>query len=161
MDCVQGSICFEMMKGVPAGLVTLVIGLFAGLITWRQYEVAKAKLKLDLFEKRYAIFRKILVILTDVGTEENHERATPPFINYMPEAAFLFGKEIPEYLDELSGKWNQRHALQDDKVEMVDSDGRKNENSQKSKELDLWFYSQATWGVKEKFSKYLDFKNWK
>jgi hypothetical protein len=166
MDCVQGSICFEMMKGVPAGVVTLVIGSIAGLITWRQYQVAKAKLKLDLFEKRYAIFQKTRITLSDVfirGTEEDHDgiAATPPFINFMPEATFLFGPEIEKYLDELSGKWNEHHALSDEKVEMVGPDGHKNKDSEGLKKLDLWFYAQATKGVQEKFSKYLNFANWK
>jgi hypothetical protein len=54
MDCcVQGSIRFEIMKGVPAAFVALVIGLVATGIAWRQFKVAQAKLKLDLFERRY------------------------------------------------------------------------------------------------------------
>jgi len=47
-QCVSGSICFELMKGAPAAVVALLAALIAGLIAYRQYRVAKAKLNLDL-----------------------------------------------------------------------------------------------------------------
>jgi hypothetical protein len=155
-SCITGSICFEMMKGVPAGLVTLVIGSIAGAITWRQYQVAKAKLKLDLFEKRYAIYHKTWVILSDAvirGTAEDHHGMATPFNNFLPEAAFLFGPEIARYLDEVSTKWTQLNGLT--------RSFSTAENPEKIKELEVWMYTQATTGAKAKFAKYLDFKNWK
>ena len=40
MDCCsQGSICFELDKGLPAAFVTLVIGGIAARITYQQYKV--------------------------------------------------------------------------------------------------------------------------
>ena len=46
----------DLMKGLPAAFVTLVIGLIAAGIAYRQYRIARAKFKLDLFEKRHAVF---------------------------------------------------------------------------------------------------------
>ena len=156
VDCVQGSICFEMMKGVPAGVVTLVIGSIAGVITWRQYQVAKAKLKLDLFDRRYAIFHKTWVILSDVvikGTREDHHGLATPFNRFLPEAAFLFGPEIFDYLSDLSDKWNELHGLE----------GEKNTAASipRTTELTQWFFDEASTGAKAKFGIYLDFQNWK
>jgi hypothetical protein len=157
MDCcVQGSICFEMMKGVPAAFVTLIIGAIAGLITWRQYQVAKAKLKLDLFQKRYDIFHKTWVTLSDAvlrGTHEDHHGMATPFNNFLPEAAFLFGPEIAKYLDEVSTKWTELHGLGSAK--------NSTETTDRMMELEQWFFDQASEGAKKKFGKYLDFKNWK
>lgn len=46
----SGSIWCEVAKGLPAGGVALVVGNVGGIIAYRQYRVAKAKLNLDLFE---------------------------------------------------------------------------------------------------------------
>jgi hypothetical protein len=62
----QGSICFEMVKGLPAAFVALVIGAIAAGIAWRQYQVAKARLKLDLFDKRHPIYQQTWEILSEV-----------------------------------------------------------------------------------------------
>lgn len=152
MDCVQGSICFEMMKGVPTAIVALLVAV----ISWRQYKVAKAKLKLDLFQKRYDIFHKTWVILSDAvirGTEEDHHGMATPFNNFLPEAAFLFGPEIAKYLDEVSKKWTELHGLSRSK--------NTPEITTRTTELGQWMFNEATGGAKKKFAKYLDFKNWK
>lgn len=162
MDCVSGSICFEMAKGVPAAFVTLIIGTIAGLITWRQYQVAKAKLKLDLFQKRYDIFHKTWVIVSDTvirGTREDHHGMATPFNNFLPEAMFLFGPEISKYLDEVSNKWTQLHGLEGEKDDLVLPERLR--NIEQSRVLKDYFMDQASKGAKEKFGKYLDFKNWK
>ena len=59
MSC--GPVCIVLVQGIPAGLVTLTVGVVGGLIAHRQATVAEAKLKLDLFEKRYPIFQEIPV----------------------------------------------------------------------------------------------------
>ena len=41
----------ELVKGLPAAFVTLVIRSIAAGIAYRQYRIARAKFKLDLFEK--------------------------------------------------------------------------------------------------------------
>jgi hypothetical protein len=69
MCCSPGSICFEMLKGVPAAVVTLIIGGIAGAVTWRQYKVAQAKLKLDLFERRFKIFQLTCNAASDTARE--------------------------------------------------------------------------------------------
>jgi hypothetical protein len=160
-SCVLGSICFEMMKGVPAAFVTLIIGGIAGLITWRQYQVAKAKLKLDLFEKRYAIFHKIRVIISDVrskGLEENYGRF-PPFDHLRPETRFLFGEGMEQYLDELSTRWTELYGLRSEMVDVEGADRIK--NIARASELENWFFEQASTGAKAKFSSYMNFENWK
>jgi hypothetical protein len=170
MDCVLGSICFEMAKGVPAAFVTLIIGTIAGLITFRQYQVARAKLKLDLFEKRITVFNKTWQDVVDtvmtrdiIGTNYTEEDDFPtPFSNYRPEAAFLFGKDIDAYMNELSSNWSELHNLEHPTVdadqERPDADGKRLE---KLGVLMDWFVDQASTRTKAKFSPYLDFANWK
>jgi hypothetical protein len=51
MSCVQGSICFEMMKGVPTGLAALVVGIGGLIIAYNQLKVARTKLELDRYNR--------------------------------------------------------------------------------------------------------------
>jgi hypothetical protein len=161
-SCVTGSICFEMMKGVPAAFVTLIIGGIAGLITYRQYKVAQAKLKLDLFERRYAIFRKVWKIVSVTwrfGARQPKFRGvglgSTPFNNFRPEAVFLFGKGMEAYIDELVKKWLDYHAHEGLREEEAAK------NAEQGKALQDYFFEQADHGVKDRFSPFLDFANWK
>jgi hypothetical protein len=159
MDCcVQGSICFEMMKGVPAGLVTLVIGSIAGFITWRQYKVAKAKLNLDLFERRFGIFMKVW---TATAETFNQGPRHPMFAGYgfgspynelRPEAGFLFGKGMESYIDELTKNWVRYRELLLNDLEA---------DKQETQALRDYFLQQGQTGVKDRFAPFLDFANWK
>jgi hypothetical protein len=164
-SCIAGTICWEMMKGVPAGVVTLIIGLIAAGITLRQYYVAKAKLKLDLFEKRYAIFHKTWVAVSAViqgGTRQVNLGLATPFNNFRPEAAFLFGKDMETYIDELSHNWAELHGLESERADLGGPAGPDRlKNIQRSSELTKWFFEQASTGVKAKFAPYLDFQKWK
>jgi hypothetical protein len=65
--CIQGTICFELMKGIPAAIVATFAAGIAGIIAWRQYKVAKAKLNLDLFERRYKIFHNTWEELSNIA----------------------------------------------------------------------------------------------
>jgi hypothetical protein len=55
----DNSIWPELVRGMPTALAALVIGLIAAGIAYRQYQVAHAKLNLDLFEHRNALHEVI------------------------------------------------------------------------------------------------------
>jgi hypothetical protein len=99
----------------PTAFVALAIGIPTLLIAFQQYRVGAAKLKFDLFEKRYAIFHQTWVIISEVvmkGTREKNYGLATPFNNFLPEASFLFGKDIQDYLNELSTKWTELYGLE-------------------------------------------------
>jgi hypothetical protein len=162
MDCcVQGTMCFEWMKGLPTVLVALVFGGIAAGITWRQYKVAQAKLKLDLFERRFKIFHQVWEIVSATFSQGAGQPRFSgvglgtPFNNFRPEAAFLFGKGIVAYIDELGKKWGQYRAHEG----LRDEEAAK--NADQGKALQHYFFEQADHGVKDRFSPFLDFANWK
>jgi hypothetical protein len=71
MYCVQGTTCFEFFKLAPTALIALIV---AG-ITFGQWRVARAKLKLDLFDRRYKIFHQTWAALSGTvmrGTREKN-----------------------------------------------------------------------------------------
>ena len=162
----QGSLCFEMAKGFPAAFVALVIGLIAAGIAYRQYEVARAqhevtraKLKLDLFEKRYAIFEQTWNFLSTIVREGPGATALPTFGNIIPQASFLFGKEVEAYMRESSEKQTE--------LWFIESRVRANNNVMLPEDIDrdvelmAWFTGQASAGVQLVFAPYLDFEKWR
>jgi len=158
----QGSICFELLKGIPTAVVALVIGGIAALIAWRQYRVAKAKLSLDLFDKRYPIFQQTWEILSETvrsGTRGKSHGLATPFNNFLPEARFLFGNQIADYLDAVSENWTELHGLEAEQYDVTGSN--REQQIARMNELQLWFFKQATEGAREKFGPYLNFERWR
>jgi hypothetical protein len=148
----------DLLKGLPAGIVALIVAA----ISWRQYLVEKAKLKLDLFERRYAIFQQTWEILSEVvshGTRERNYGLATPFNNFLPQARFLFGKKIAEYLDLASSNWTELQGLESE-IQDVAGDDRK-KNLARGRELMKWFFEQASKGCKQLFDEYLNFERWK
>lgn len=158
--CAQNSICFELIKGLPAAFVAQVIGLIAAGIAYRQYTVARAKLNLDLFEKRYQIFEKTWGFLSSavqVGPPESG--FSSPFDNLVPQASFLFGNQVEEYMRTAS-----RHMTE---LWMINTRAKARpgvmapEDIAREKELLEWFLNQAREGAKQVFGQYLDFSAWR
>ena len=158
--CASGSLCFQLVQGIPAAIVALVIGFAGSLIALRQAAIAAAKLKLDLFEKRYPIFLETWTILSGVvmkGTREKNYGLGNPFSNFMPQARFLFGRDVEAYLSNAVTHWTELYAIE---AESADP-GERGRQAHRRSELTQWFHEQASTGVKEVFGRYLDFEKWR
>lgn len=141
----------EFFKVLPTAFIALIVAR----ITYNQYLVAKAKLKLDLFERRYQIFLQTWAILTKTakeGASVSADGLHTPFNNFLPEAEFLFGKAIREYLEELAKQWTLLKGYEH-------STGVPNV-ADKINELGQWFLEEASTGAKSQFGKYLAFEEW-
>ena len=159
--CGQGSIVFELWKGAPAAFVALTIGWIAAGIAYRQYQVAHAKLKLDLFDKRYAIYQETWRILSEAATTvplPKHGMYTP-FNNLIPQAAFLFGKPVENYLNEAVRQWAKLRALQT--LTQGSVNAVQPADIAAHAELQTWFHQEASQGAKELFGRYLNFEKWR
>jgi hypothetical protein len=155
-----GPICIALVQGIPAALVTLTVGIAGWVIARRQVAVAQAKLKLDLFEKRLPIFQQTWEVMSEVvreGTRKKNYGLGNPFSNFMPQARFLFGREVEAYLSDAVKKWADLYAFE---AEAVDATARV-QNAAKVADLKRWFFEQASTGVKQLFGPYLDFEKWR
>jgi hypothetical protein len=83
--------------------VTLLIGIVAGFIAYQQWKLARQKLKLDLFEKRYKVYdatRKFLsVILRDANFTD---KDLFEYYASTSDSVFLFEEDLVLYLRLLS-----------------------------------------------------------
>lgn len=95
---VHDPLVLELVKGVPTVLVTLLIGVIATYIAWRQCKVAKeqrriahAKLNLDLFQRRYEIFELTWAMLSSMNKlRDDQETVEAEFSNARPRALSLW-----------------------------------------------------------------------
>jgi hypothetical protein len=90
---------------ISQGLLTPVIAAVATYIAWQQWRTNQNKLKLDRYERRLQVYKEVVRFIS-VGirdaTYDDNELMT--FRSKVSEADFLFGEEVPKYIDELHGR---------------------------------------------------------
>lgn len=160
-SCASGSVCFQLIQGIPTAGVALIVGIVGAFIAVWQAKIAGAKLKLGLFERRYAIFLETWKIMSEVATHgarpKNYGLGNP-FSNFIPQARFLFGEKLERYLFDAVGQWTHLHAVEG---ELAGSTPRVAELAEQQRLLTNWFFDQADTGVKKMFGRYLNFEKWK
>ena len=78
-----------------------IVALIALGIAYRQWRVAKAKVVLDLFEKRLDVCNLVTGAVSDiiaVGPDNIDEKITGTFAAGLVKSKFLFGNEVFEFL---------------------------------------------------------------
>ena len=82
-----------------------------------------------------------------------------PFNNVIPEAAFLFGRKIGDYLNEAAEKWAHYQAITI--ITRGNNDILRQADIEPQTKLQKWFSEEASVGVKKRFGKYLSFEKWR
>jgi len=149
----------EQIVEISKGLLTPIIAIVATYIAWQQWQTNKQKLNLERYDRRLHVYeevRKILSIIVrdaDASTED-----LLSFITSVSEADFLFGPEIPKYINQVYkrglklSKWNKQYRDYTQKEPKgYDHNTVVNEMH---KEL-MWLTEQFN-PAKEIFKKYLD-----
>ncbi|WP_186057788.1 hypothetical protein [Burkholderia gladioli] len=159
--CVEHSLCFELMKGAPAAVVAVFGSALAAMIAYRQYRVAKAKLNLDLFEKRYELFEQVWALASAVMHGKVVGMFDPVRLNVtnaLPKIEFLFGAAIAAYVREInesSAELYQLHRMMTQPGYAMSA-----KNTERRHSLIAWFGEQAQGGCQARFGEYLDVAKW-
>ena len=142
-------------------LTTVVLAVFAAYIAYQQYQLGRERFKLDLFEKRFAVFagtRRFLTHILEDGNLKDYKYLWE-YRAAIGEAEFLFEADITAYLEDI-----YRHAL---KLK-TDHDTLSplpvgTERTQLNHEIHGnlgWLLDQLP-ELKKRFSPYMKFKSWK
>ena len=84
-------------------------------IGWQQHELAKERLKLGLFDKRFAIYKATQVLLSKILKEGKCDlEMLDEFRGATQDAIFLFDDEIPAYLKEIENMFLHIWRFQED-----------------------------------------------
>ena len=151
--------CVKQIIEISKGLLTPLIAIVATYIAWQQWQTNRQKLTFERYDRRLRVYEEVRKILTIILRDAN--ASTDDLLKFrtsVSEADFLFGSEIPEYIDEIYKrglnlrKCNQQYRdYTQTKPESYDS---KKVVEEMNKEL-TWLTEQFE-PAKEKFKKYLD-----
>jgi len=132
--------------------------------------VAAAKLNLDLFEKRMAIFDATWAVFPVAHQNEGLTDEYKEFRNAAHKAAFLLGRDVNDYLAEVLVKVDALR-INGAMVRAQNDIARQNQQYNQSvgeamakllleqSELQMWLMEQAA-PCKAVFGKYMDFSTW-
>jgi len=155
------AIVSELIKGIPAAFVALVIGLIAAGIAWHQYKVAKGKLNLDLFEQRYEIFEIVWKYISDCTDRSPPERvgSYQAFSNSIPKAYFLFGTEIGDWMTKMKDESIAMNAANHGIAHEKQYSDKWQKAVADTTRLEQLFLTELD-GLRTRFALYMDFKEW-
>jgi hypothetical protein len=144
---------------ISQGLLTPVIAIVATYIAYQQWQTNRQKLILDRYDRRLRIYEEVRRILSIILRDAN--ASTDDLLKFrtsVSEADFLFGPEIPEYIDEIYKRglnlWRWNEEYRDYRQEKPPGYDHNKVVEEKHKEL-TWLTGQFE-PAKQKFKKYLD-----
>ncbi|MEX2172196.1 MAG: hypothetical protein WD851_22945 [Pirellulales bacterium] len=144
---------------ISQGLLTPVIAIVATYIAYQQWQTNRQKLILDRYDRRLRIYEEVRRILSIILRDAN--ASTDDLLKFrtsVSEADFLFGPEIPEYIDEIYKRglnlWRWNEEYRDYRQEKSPGYDHSKVVEEKHKEL-TWLTGQFE-PAKQNFKKYLD-----
>ncbi len=155
--------CSAFWTGYVTAIVLPIIALMGAWIAFRQSEIARNKIKLDLFDKRYVIFTHTWTHLSNIvrnGAQLNDERSAPydiakNFRNNIAQAGFLFGPDIENHLNQI----DKNHVELWELELKTDTEGLTEEEKDRCAAMITWFVNEAR-DAKKRFHRYLSFNKW-
>jgi hypothetical protein len=107
----------SIIAAVPA-FVAVIVAVAVACISYQQYRLSKDKFRLDLFDKRFSIYKGTQRFLTHISTKAKVEMDKLfEFRGDTQDAIFLFGDEISEYLRSIDQKaldmWSRVEELRE------------------------------------------------
>ncbi len=151
--------CMEQIIEISKALLTPVIAIVATYIAWQQWQTNRQKLNLERYDRRLHVYEEVRKILSIIVRDAN--ASTEDLLQFrtsVSEADFLFGPEIPEYIDQIYKRginlWRWNKEYRDYTQKKPEGYDHKKVVDEMHKEL-TWLAEQFD-PAKEKFRKYLD-----
>lgn len=158
-DCGPVASSPPVWTALLSALLTPAITILGAYIAWQQWRTNRNKLKLDLFERRFAVYDAARSLIRDVLTQTNpSDEQLLKFLANTGEARFLLSEGIATYLaDELYKKAAELNRLWASMVELPAGEERaRNQGSQT--EIRSWFERQLP-VLEAKFADFLRLKH--
>jgi hypothetical protein len=91
----------QIVQALGPMVVALVVAAIAGLIAYRQWKTAHDKLRLDLFDKRFNIYRAYFrASAAALGRWPDRHDVLAQFTSLKGQSKFLFGTEAAKFIEE-------------------------------------------------------------
>ena len=143
--------------------ITIIATLIAAIVAWtgyQQHKLARDKLKLDLFEKRFAVYKGVQRFLTIILQEAKFDIGQLfEFRRDTQDATFLFGSEIPEYINMIDSKALEMRSIAQQYQPLPRGEERSALCEKETKLLAELIAELPR--LKEVFAPYMRFEKWK
>lgn len=158
----DADLAIEVLKALPTLLVTLFLGSLTvrvaqeqKRISAQQRDIARRNLNISLFEHRIAVFAATRAAASLPFNTQDPCHAPASMTNLYPDAFFLFGPKVEAYMQEIGRHLNELGDIRADTQ-------RRNgyvapEAVTRQADLMTWLGHAASTGVRDTFSRYLDF----
>lgn len=151
--------CVEQLAEISKSLLTPLVAIVATYIAWQQWQTNRQKLKLDRYERRLRVYEEVVKILSIIVRDA--KASTDDLLKFrasVSEDDFLFGPEIPEYINQIYKRglnlWRWTEEYRDYTQPKPEGYDHKKVVEERHKELE-WLTDQFE-PAKQKFKKYLD-----
>jgi hypothetical protein len=112
--------------GTP--IIALIAGVWGGYIAWRQWHTAQNRLRLDLFDKRFAAYAAARDVMGCPSL--SNEEIAARFVTNAREVRWILGAEIADYLEntvapklfeliQLNKRWDNLQGFGDEVTELL------------------------------------------
>ena len=151
----------DYINVATAGLICLIAFLTA-FIALQMYRFNKARLKHAVYEKRLAVYREIVALLSILTSGGDMTReALLNFRSRTHESGFLFDKELADYIEEIYTRgmkfWNTNMRLRGPKLRIGEE--RDQVTAENAAQM-IWLADQLPL-LKKKFNRYLNMQDTK
>ncbi len=139
---------------IMSAFISPIVAIVVTYIAIQQYKLQKNKLRLDLFEKRYEIYKNAEIFINQIvvnGCVDSIEMQT--FFLNTKDKYFLFGRDVNEYLNELYKNAIKLSELSFE-LEALPVGKERNEKCENKSKLFTYFCEQRK-EIAKNFAKYL------
>jgi hypothetical protein len=147
----------EYLQALGPTLVAIAVGFVA----YRQWATARDRVKLDLYDRRFAVYerlRTLLAIALQDGTISYEAVLT--FAQNTRGLEFLFGYEVEEYLEGIRKNLNM-WAYHEGRIRQGPQVANYEKQVDESAKLASYVADELTKNARPKFEKYLSFSHLK
>jgi|SRR2546423_7266550 len=139
--------------------LTPLIAVVTAYIAWQQWKTNQQKLVLDRYDRRLKVYEEVRRILSIITRDANVSvEELLRFRTAVSEADFLFGSEIPEYIDAIYkhgvGLSHWKREYRD--YTQATPEGYDHQKVVSSMEAELTWLTEQFEPAKKMFRKYLD-----
>jgi hypothetical protein len=104
----QQSPCATPLIPIFGPIATVIVGLLVAYIAWQQWKISQAKLRLDLFDRRYKVYDATRTFIGVALRKTNFDDSDLfEFYRATSDAGFLFKADVVNYLKEVSTHANE------------------------------------------------------
>lgn len=149
---------YQPIATLIQAVFTLIVGIGVGTVAFMQWKVARDKLRLDLFDRRYKVFeafRKYLVSAVNKPIFDFQDEID--FNIGTADAEFLFGSAVTDYFKEVRSHVGKMDTHRKSYQNLPVGDQRSRAVDAESKER-LWLINQFK-EMSKVFAPYLSYSN--